>query len=148
MNFFYLTKLGISEVSEFSILALILKSKTWKTRTFFSRFVIVLLEVVGHFWCFQVLDLVLLLKLETLKTGTCFQDFKIWENFSFISGNCEFRRFTSFWFWLICWNGKLGKLGISFKTCEFGFFKEVINFRDHSKVVLVLQKFVVATSKM
>ena len=34
------------------------------------------------------------------------------------------------------------------KLYEFGFFKEVINFRDHSKVVLVLQKFVVATSKM
>ena len=57
---FYLIKLGISEISKFLILALILKLKTLKTRKYFSRLVnfkeCVLFEEVGNFRGFQVFD--------------------------------------------------------------------------------------------
>ena len=60
-NVFYLRKLEISEVFEFSILAFILKSKTHKTQKYLYTTLVnskecVLHEEVGNFQGFQVFD--------------------------------------------------------------------------------------------
>ena len=79
-NVFYLRKLEISEVSKFSILALILKWKNQKTRNFFQRLIIVLLEEVGNFRGFRVFDLALILKSKSRKIRNYSQHLQIPRN--------------------------------------------------------------------
>ena len=92
MNVFYLRKFEISYASEFSILAHILKSKTWKN--------------IYNACKFQ---------------GMCFT----W-------GSWKFPMFTSYRFWPLNWDRKLGKLA-NFVLSEFVLFEEVTNFKGQKQ---------------
>ena len=142
---FHEIKFEISEVFEFSILGLILKSKTQKTRKFLKAcnwFV----GGVGDFRGFWVSDFGPYTEIENSEKTSKFEWISfIWRNWEFaifinlfylfnlslkitnkqnISYNIPAKkvaavrkipRFASFQFWPLCWNGKLGKLGIFFQ---------------------------------
>ena len=108
---FYEIKLEISEVSEFSILVLILKSKTRKFGNFFKTCNC----FVGGSWKFPMFP--------SLQFWPLCWNQKL-ENFfnCFVRGSWRFARFSSFQFWRLCWNRKLGNLGIFLRLVKLSEF--------------------------
>ena len=119
---FYEITLEVSEVSEFSILALILKSKTSKFEWIFFNW---RNWEFPRFPSFRFLHLCWDRKLG--KLGTFLKAYNC-----FVGGSWKFRRFPSFQFWPLYWNWKLGKLRNFSRLLnlnEFFLIEEIGNFR-------------------
>ena len=122
--------LEISEVSEFSTLALIQKSKTRKLGKLGNFFKTCNCFAGGcrKFPRFRSFRFWTLYKYQ--KLGNCFKTYSC-----FTRGSWKFPMFSSFWYWTLYKNRKLVKLGNCLKPCKvnwfFCLFEEGGNFRGY-----------------